>query len=146
MQVRDVMTPEPDVVQVGATLEEAARRMQMQDVGALPVCDGPVLAGMLTDRDITVRATAMGLDPIQATAGQVMTPAVACCYEDQDVGEAARLMGDQQVRRLVVVDRERRLVGIVSLGDLAMQAGDERVAGEVLERVSEPGEPEARHG
>ena len=146
MQVRDVMTRDPDVVQVGATLEEAARRMQMQDVGALPVCDGPVLAGMLTDRDITVRATAMGLDPIQATAGQVMTPAVAYCYEDQDVGEAARLMGDQQVRRLVVVDRARRLVGIVSLGDLAMQAGDARLPGEVLERVSEPGGPEARHG
>jgi hypothetical protein len=98
---------------------------------------------MITDRDITVRATAEGLAPGLGQVRDVMTPDVVSCFEDQDVQEAARLMQEHQVRRLVVLNRDRRLVGLVSLGDLAVETGDEKLAGKTLERVSEPASPQA---
>ena len=138
MQVFEVMTP--DVVSVGpeATLMEAAQAMKDLDVGPLPICDGDRLLGMITDRDITVRATAKGLDPRNTEVRHVMTPEVVCCREGDDVREAARQMQDSQLRRLLVVSPEGRLVGIVSLGDLALQAGEDRLTGQTLEKVSEP--------
>jgi CBS domain-containing protein len=108
----------------------------------LPVCDGEQLVGMVTDRDITVRATAAGKDPRTATVREVMSKDVLYCFDDQDVSEAARLMESQQVRRVPVLDHSRRLVGIVSLGDVATTTRDDRLSGEVLERVSEPAEPD----
>jgi CBS domain-containing protein len=93
---------------------------------------------MLTDRDITVRATAEGCDPKTTKVEDVLTPDVIYCFEDQDVQEAARLMKENQIRRLVVLNRDKRLVGIISLGDLAVETGDEQLTGETLERVSEP--------
>jgi CBS domain-containing protein len=122
-------------------VEAAAAKMRALDVGPLPVCDGDRLQGMVTDRDITVRATAAGKDPATTPVAEVMTPQVVSVFEDQDVAEAARLMEQYQIRRLVVLDRDNRLVGIVSLGDLAVETGDEGGAGEVLEQVSEPSEP-----
>src|SRR3954471_24846431 len=133
---RDVQCVAPDT-----TLQEAAEKMKALDVGPLPVCDNDRLAGVLTDRDITVRAVAEGLDPKTARVREAMTPEVISCFEDQDVADAARLMKDKQVRRVLVLNRDRRLVGIVSLGDLAVETGDERLAGEALERVSEPAGP-----
>ncbi len=139
MQVKDVMTAGAKCVAPSGSLQEAARTMKLLDVGSLPVCgDDDRLAGMITDRDIIVRAVAEGLDPRATTVQDVMTPDVAYCFEDQDVRDAARLMQDRQIRRLVVLDRGKRLVGIVSLGDLAVQTGDEQMAGETLEQVSEP--------
>jgi CBS domain-containing protein len=96
---------------------------------------------MLTDRDIAVRAVAEGRDPKTARVRDAMTPEVVYCFEDQDIQEAARLMKDKQIRRLVVLDRDKRLAGILSLGDLAVDTGDEKLAGETLERVSEPAMP-----
>jgi CBS domain-containing protein len=116
--------------------------MDALKVGPLPVCDGDRLGGMLTDRDITVRATAAGLDPKTTRVRDVMTDEVLYCFEDQNTDEAARIMAEQQIRRLVILNRDKRLVGIVSLGDVAVQTGDDRLSGEVLERVSEPARPD----
>jgi CBS domain-containing protein len=112
--------------------------MKNQDVGPLPVCDNERLVGLITDRDIVVRAVAEGCDPRTTTVQNVMTPDVLSCFEDQDVQQAAQLMCEHQVRRLVVLNRDKRLVGIVSLGDLAVDTGDEKLAGLTLEQVSLP--------
>jgi len=138
MQLRDVMTRGVEVIHPDATLEEAAEKMKSLDVGPLPVCDGERLVGMVTDRDITVRATAEGRDPKSTRIRDVMTPDILYCFEDQSVEEAARLMEEKQIRRLVVLNREKRLVGIVSLGDVAVRGADQELSGEVLEEVSEP--------
>ena len=143
MQVRDVMTKGAECVRPDDTLQEAARRMKALDVGPLPVCgDNDRLVGMLTDRDIVVRAVAEGLDARTAKVRDAMTEGVTYCFEDDDVAEAARLMRENQIRRLVVLNRNKRLVGIVSLGDLAVETGgDQKVAGKTLEGVSQPATP-----
>ncbi len=139
MLVRDVMTHGAECVRPANSLVEAAQKMKNLDVGPLPVCgDNDRLVGMITDRDITVRAVAQACDPRTTTVKDVMTPDVVYCFEDQDVQEAARLMQEHQVRRLVVLNRDKRFVGIVSLGDLAVEAGDEKLAGKTLEEVSLP--------
>jgi CBS domain-containing protein len=141
MQLKDVMTPQVEVLSPEATVREAAQKMKALDVGPIPICDGGRVVGMLTDRDITVRAVAEGRDPATTPVSDIMTPDVLYCYEDQDVQEAARLMAEQQVRRVLVLTRDQRLVGIVSLGDLAVYTGEEQLTSEVLEEVSEPAEP-----
>jgi CBS domain-containing protein len=142
MQIKDVMTRQVDVISPDASLEEAARKMDQLNVGPLPVCENERLVGLVTDRDITVRATAAGKDPRTTPVREAMSQDVLYCFEDQDVREATQLMESQQVRRVPVLDRSKRLVGIVSLGDLATDARDDRLTGEVLERVSEPAEPD----
>ena len=132
------MTHNVDVVSPGDTLEQAARKMEDLNVGPLPVCEGDRVVGMLTDRDITVRATAAGCDPKTTLVCDAMSQDVVSCYEDQDVREAARLMKEKQLRRLLVMNRAHDLVGIVSLGDLATEAGGQGQPGEVLKKVSEP--------
>ena len=138
MKIKEIMTEDVEVVRPEASLFEAAGRMRDLDVGALPVCDGERLVGMLTDRDLTVRAVAAGRDPRTATVGEIMTPAMSYCFEDQSAAEAERLMAEKQIRRLPVLDRDKRLVGIVSLGDLAIRTGNRRAVGKTLEAVSEP--------
>src|SRR5437763_11627541 len=127
------MTPGGEVIAPEASIYEAAEKMRHLDVGPLPVCDGERLVGMLTDRDITVRATAEGRDPKTTRVQEVMTPDVHYVYDDEDVQEAAQTMQQQQIRRVVVVNRDKRLVGIVSLGDLATREQIENVDEEVLE-------------
>lgn len=141
MQVRDIMTPGVECVAPDDTLQEAARKMSSLDVGPLPVCDNDRITGMLTDRDITVRATAEGLDPRTAKVREAMTKDVVYCFDDQDAREAANMMQEKKIRRLMVLNRDKRLVGIVSLGDLTTKTGDERGCGEVLRDVSEPCQP-----
>ena len=141
MKLKDIMTPNPRCVSPDDSLQEAARTMRDLDVGPVPVCDHDRLAGMITDRDITVRAVAEGKDPRTTKVREVMTGEIIYAFEDQDVQEAARTMQERQVRRLVVLNRDKRLLGIVSLGDLAVKAGDERLSGEALEQVSEPAAP-----
>jgi CBS domain-containing protein len=138
MQVRDVMTWGAECVRPSNTLQEVAQRMKNLNVGALPVCENDRLMGMITDRDIVVRAVNEGYD-IRATIVQdVMTPEVLSCFEDEDVQEAAQLMSVHQVRRLVVFNQDNRLVGIVSLGDLAVETRDKMLVGKTLEHVSLP--------
>jgi CBS domain-containing protein len=124
------------------TVAAAAQKMKDLDVGALPVCgEDDRLKGMITDRDITVRATAGCCDPGGTHVKDAMTPGIVWAFEDQDVNEAAALMKEHQIRRLAVLNRDKRLVGIVSLGDLAVDTGDEEMAGATLEAVSAPSEP-----
>lgn len=141
MLIKDVMTRHVDCVSPEDTIQTAACKMRDLDVGPVPVCgsDGR-LAGMLTDRDITVRATADGRAPNECKVRDVMTPGVVYVYEDQDTGDAAREMREAQVRRILVLNRDKKLSGIVSLGDLAVDA-NKRQAGDVLKDVSEPAEP-----
>jgi CBS domain-containing protein len=141
VQVKDIMTRNVEVAHPEATLWEAAQKMAALDVGMLPVCSGDQLVGMLTDRDITVRATAEGRDPKTTRIHEVMTPEVVYVFEGDDVSEAARIMTEQQVRRLVVLNQSKQLSGIISLGDLAVHTGDVQQAGQTLEGVSEPSEP-----
>jgi CBS domain-containing protein len=141
MQLKDIMTHGVEVTSPEATLQEAAEKMRRLDVGPLPVCDGERLVGMLTDRDITVRTVAEGCDPTTTTVREAMTPEIVYCFEDQDIQEAARLMEQYQIRRLPILNRDKRLVGMVSLGDLAVSSGDQPLAGEVLEQVSDPSKP-----
>lgn len=142
MQVHEVMTPNAECTHPNASLQEAARMMRDLDVGPLPVCgEKDRLVGMITDRDIVVRAIAEGRDPKTVRVQDVMSPDILYCFEDQSVGEAAQLMQARQVRRLVVLNRDKRLAGIVSLGDLAAKTRDKALSGETLEQVSEPAFP-----
>jgi len=138
MLLKEIMTHNVEVASPGDTLEQAAKKMEELDVGTMPVCEGNRVVGMLTDRDITVRATAAGCDPKTTLVSDAMSQDIISCYEDQDVREAARLMQDKQIRRLLVMSRANALVGIVSLGDLATEAEDQGQPGEVLKKVSEP--------
>ena len=142
MQLRDVMTTNVEVVHPDAMLQDAAQKMKSLDVGSLPVCDGQRLVGTLTDRDITIRAVAEGRNPTTTPVRESMTPQVIYCYDDQNVKEAAKLMQEKQIRRLPVINRDKRLVGIVSLGDLAVDSGNEKMAGKTLTEISQPSQPE----
>jgi len=141
MELREIMTRNPEVVSGEASLKEAAAKMKDLDVGLLPVCDGDRMQGMLTDRDITIRATAAGKDPGKTKVADIMSTDVAYCLEDQEVAEAASLMEARQIRRLPILSQDKRLVGIVSLGDIAVHGGDRDLAGEALQEVSEPAQP-----
>ena len=137
MQVSQILTREVETIRPEMPVREAAQRMRSMDVGSLPVCDGRHLLGMVTDRDITIRITAEGRDPANTPVQEAMTPDVAYVFEDQDVQEAARIMQQHQIRRLPVLSRDKQLVGIVALGDVA-QTGKDRLAGDALEKISEP--------
>ena len=141
MQVSEVMTRNAECTRPEATLQEAAERMKALDVGSLPVCDNDHLVGVLTDRDITVRCVAEGRDPRTDHVRDAMTPQVHYCFEDDDVTDAAELMREKQVRRLPVLNHDKRMVGIVALGDLAVEDGNEQLAGHALEGISEPSSP-----
>lgn len=119
MQLKDVMTKDVEVIEADATLADAARVMRDEDIGVLPVLDGQKLIGMITDRDIVIRAVAEGMDPASTLAAEFVTRDVVYGFEDQEIEEAAEIMGKKQIRRLIVLNHEERVVGIVSLGDLA---------------------------
>jgi CBS domain-containing protein len=140
MQVKDIMTAGVECVSPDDTLQDAARKMKLLDVGPMPVCSDDRVVGMLTDRDITIRGTAEGLDPKSARVRDAMTEDVIYCFEDEDVKDATKLMEDRLVRRILVMNRDNRLVGIVALGDVALGAKKKEV-GDVLREVSEPSEP-----
>ena len=138
MKIKDVMTRAVETVRPDQTLQEAATKMKSLDVGPMPVTEGDRLVGMITDRDIVVRGVAEGRDSRTAKVRDAMTSNVVCCKEDDDVKDAARQMKDRQIRRLVVVDAQQRVAGIVSLGDIAVDTSDEKMSGRVLEEVSKP--------
>jgi CBS domain-containing protein len=143
MLLKEVMTRKIEEIEPQANLREAAAKMKSLNVGALPVCDNNKLVGFLTDRDVAIRAVAAGCDPWQTSVSDVMSPGAIYCYEDDDVTEAARIMEEKQILRLLVFNRNQEAVGIVSLGDIATRLGNDRLTGEVLERVSEPSQPHA---
>ncbi len=135
-KIGEIMSRDVELVAPEETLQNAARKMRLRDVGFLPICDGTRLVGTLSDRDIAVRAVAEGLDPKTTAVRDLATEKVVWCFEDDEVRKAARKMQTEQVRRLMVLDRKnRQLVGVVSLGDLASN-GTEAISGEVLQTVS----------
>ncbi|WP_331376648.1 CBS domain-containing protein [Sinorhizobium chiapasense] len=136
MHVSEIMTRDVHLVSPNETITEVARHMAENDIGFLPVGDHDRLVGMITDRDIVVRGVADGLD-LQSKVGDIMTTDVKYCFEDEEVDDVARNMGDVQVRRLPVVNRDKRLVGIVSLADAARE--QPAIAGTGLKGVTAPG-------
>ena len=137
MKVSDAMTPEVQLCTPDDTIRDAAQAMAALGVGLLPVTDNDRLVGMISDRDIAVRGIGMGRGP-EARVGDVMTAEVKYCYEDQDLDEVCANMGDIQVRRLPVLNRSKRLVGIIALGDIALMQGGNGT-GATLSRISRPG-------
>ena len=135
--VSEIMSKYVQVVEPQESLRRAANLMSQLNIGSLPVCAGDRLMGMLTDRDITVRGVAEGLDPDEACVSDVMSTDLEFCTVDQDADEVMRLMGDKQVRRLPVVDVDNHLVGIVSLGDLALRQPGH--IDQAVREISEPG-------
>ena len=134
-RLKDVMTRHVEVTHPDASLKDAAAKMADLDVGVIPVCDGERLVGMLSDRDITVRGVARGADPSSTPVRDVMTGSVRYVFEDEPVERAMSTMRRGKIRRLPVLDANKRLAGIVALGDLAV-AADRDDVGEVLEDVS----------
>ena len=139
--IRDVMTPDVQFVSPVDSVRRAAQMMDEFNVGAIPVCDGDKLVGMITDRDITIRSTATGQAPESTRVGDVMSTDVRTCYSSQSVDEVLGQMGDVQIRRVPVVDQQsHKMIGIVSLGDMATKhsAGIDHA----LEEISTPSQPD----
>jgi CBS domain-containing protein len=137
MKLRDIMTCDVEMVRPDETLVDAAKQMRKVDTGILPVCENDRIVGMITDRDIAVRALADGIDPSTTKIRDVMSREVVYSFDDDDVRHAADLMRRKQVRRLLVLDHEKRVCGIVSLGDLAAESGRPKLVGEALGEISE---------
>ena len=144
MKIRDIMTTGVELVHPDTTLRDAAQKMRDADTGFLPVGEDDRLVGTLTDRDITIRAVAEGQDPNSAKVRDAMSENLVYCFDDQDSSEAAELMAEKQLRRLPILSRDKRLVGVVSLGDLATRTGDDDVVGQTVEDISEPGGSKSR--
>ena len=136
MKIGELMTPEVEVIKPGDTLHTAAKMMDDLNAGVLPVGENDRLVGMITDRDITVRAVAKGRDPNKTAVREAMTAEIRYCFEDEDAEAVARKMGSWQVRRLPVLNRDKRLVGIVSLSDLVI-GGAEEPGKEALKEISQ---------
>jgi CBS domain-containing protein len=143
-RVADIMTRGVRAMRPSDSVVHAAQAMEELNVGAVPVCDGQRLVGMVTDRDITIRAVAQGKADLGVTLSKVMSSQVRWCYEDQEAEEVLRDMSQRQIRRLPVVDRDKHLVGMVSLGDMATKMGGPQVARSLAD-ISEPAEPDRSH-
>lgn len=141
MQVREIMTEGAETITPTAQVRDAARLMRARNVGALPVGENDRLVGVVTDRDIVIRAVAEGLSESETSVRDVMSDGICYCFDDDDIERAAELMAEHQVRRLPVVNRDKRLVGIVALADLARHGVDAEK--KALEGISEPSQ-EAR--
>jgi CBS domain-containing protein len=137
MRVSEAMTREVRVASPGQSIREVAKIMAEIDAGAMPVGDNDRLVGMITDRDIAIRAVAQGKGPETPVREVMSTETVLYCYEDEELAHVAQNMGQQQVRRLPVVNREKRLVGIVTLGDVAQT--EARSANKAVKGVTKPG-------
>jgi len=137
MKAKDIMTEEVVWVMPQTSLREAANKMKELDVGVLPVCNDQELVGILTDRDIVLRSTAEGKDPNNTKVAEAMSSKVEYCLEDEDVNKVAYRMEKKKIRRIPVIGHNRRLIGIISLGDIATH-GERRVACKILEKISTP--------
>lgn len=137
MLAKDIMSQKPEFLPPTATLKQAAAQMQKYDFGFIPVGENDRLIGAVTDRDITIRAVAQGKDPSKTTLKEVMTKNINYCFETDDLTKVAKKMEDLQVRRLVVLNKNKRMTGILSLGDIATKCKNEKLCSEITEAVSE---------
>jgi len=138
MKLSEIMTHNVEIIHPNDTLQTAARKMRDRNIGFLPVYDAGELVGVLTDRDIIVRALTKGVDPKSKLTRDIITSPAIFCFEDQSIDDASDLMHDNQVRRIVILKRgNRELAGVISLGDLAVNV-DDRISGDVLQSISTP--------
>ena len=128
LRARDVMSTNIETVEGNASLSDAATRMRGSDIGFLPVQEAGRIVGVVTDRDITIRGTAAGFDPRTTVVATVMTADYASCLDDDPIEEVARIMQDNQLKRVMVLNSQRMLVGIISMGDIANRVGDENLS------------------
>lgn len=140
MTVRQLITLNAQCVSPTTSLTIAAQLMHQLNIGALPVCEKDELSGIITDRDIVLRAVAPGQDPKSTTVNDAMSLGIVYIYEDQEAEEAAKTMEHHQIRQIPVLNRDQRLVGIISLGDLAVET-ESQLSGEILKEVSSPSTP-----
>lgn len=141
VRVAEVMTRGVRTLRPDESIMKAAQAMEELNVGAIPVCEGETLVGMVTDRDIVLRGVAQGCEADKTQLADVMSKDTHWCFEDQSLDDVLREMREAQIRRMPVVDRDKHLVGIVSLGDAAMQAGARQV-GKALQDISTPSAPD----
>ncbi len=137
MKVSEIMTRHVECISPDTSVKDAAAKMKSLDIGFLPICENDRLTGTITDRDITIRVVADGLNPRSVKARDVMTPNAFYCLEDQDIEEVGRRMQETEVKRMLILNRDHKLVGVVSLGDLSRASGVQQLAGETLKQISE---------
>ena len=135
MQAKDLMTKNVECISPEMPIRDAAQKMKALDVGFLPVCENDRLIGALTDRDIVLRTIANGKDVEYSKAHDVMTNDTFWCYEDQTSDEVADYMAEKEIRRVLILNRKKRLVGVISIGDLA-KAGEEQITGETIKDIA----------
>lgn len=138
MQVRNEMTRKIEIVNPETSVREVSQKMRDLNIGVLPVCDNSSLVGIVTDRDIAIRLAAEGKDPSATKVKEIMSPKVEWCFDDEEVEKVAAKMESKKIRRLPVINHDKKLVGMLSLGDLALR-GSRETACEILEKVSMPG-------
>ena len=137
MKVSEIMTRHVECINPDTSVKDAAEKMKSLDIGFLPICENDRLTGTITDRDITIRVVADGLNPRSVKARDVMTPNAFYCLDDQDIEEVSRRMQETEVKRMLILNRDHKLVGVVSLGDLSRASGVQQLAGETLKQISE---------
>lgn len=137
MKVNEIMTADVEIIRPESTIQEAAQKLKTLEVGSLPVCNGRRLVGMITDRDITIRVVAEGMDPASTRVDQVMSPDLVWCFEDETLEEAEAKMMQKQIRRLPVISRDKELVGILAVGDIAIKTDEMAKVGETMREISE---------
>lgn len=137
MKVREIMSRDVECIDPETTISKAAEKMRELDIGFLPICDNDQLAGTVTDRDITIRSVAQGRDPRLAPVREIMTQEVFYCFGDDDVEKVAQYMQDKEVRRMLILDAQKKLAGVVSIGDLAKTSGEKELAAKTLGHIAE---------
>jgi CBS domain-containing protein len=142
MNIGDMMTPNPVTAQMTDPIMDVAATMRDINVGFIPVLNGDILAGVVTDRDIVLRCVAEGMDIEDTSIGEIVSSDIQAVSPDTNLDEAASIMEENKIRRLPVVDEDGMLVGVVSLGDIAVRSKNLEQSGEILELVSEPSKPE----
>lgn len=136
MQVKEVMTRNVEFVSPDDSIQHAAEIMRQRDVGMLPVRQGQQIVGTITDRDISIRSDAEGRDPAHTRISDIMTKGCVTCYDDSEVSEAIDLIQQKEIRRLIVKNHQDMPVGVISVGDLAWDIGDDRLSGALLRAVT----------
>ena len=137
MKVQQIMSHNVECIEPTTPIAKAAQKMRDMDIGFLAVCEEEGLVGTVTDRDITIRSVAQGRDPRLAPVEEIMTPTAFHCYEDEDVEQVGKYMKEKEVRRMLIMNREEKLVGVVSIGDIAKTSGEQQLAGETLGQIAE---------
>ena len=137
MKVQQIMSQNVQCIEPTTPISKAAEKMRELDIGFLAICENDRLVGTVTDRDITIRSVAEGRDPRASRVGDIMTPTVFYCYEEDDVERVGEQMREKEVRRMVILDEQDKLVGVVSLGDIAKTTGETDLAGETLGDIAE---------